>query len=95
MALPKTVNMFDNFKSDYDIEALFLNSQLFPVADVADNIGRGSDIQTGIMAIAFFFKYPATQPSPGPISRIFDVMDRFFRKKSIFFILAILLSRGI
>ena len=95
MALPKTVNMFDNFKSDYDIEALFLNAQLFPVADVADNIGRGSDIQTGIMAIAFFFKYPATQPSPGPISRIFDGKDRFFRKKSIFLILAILLSRGI
>ncbi len=95
MALPKTVDMFDNFKSYYDIEALLLNTQLFPVADVTNNIGRGSDIQTGIIAIAFFFKYPATQPSPEPISRIFDVGGRFFRKKSIFFIRAILLNRGI
>ncbi len=95
MALPKTVDMFDNFKSDDDVEALLLNTQLFPVTDVTNNVGRGNDIQTGIIAIAFFFKYSETQPSPEPISRIFDVMGRFLKKKSIFFLRAMLLNRGI
>ncbi len=95
MAFLNTVNVLDNFKSDYDIEALLLNVQLFPVADVTNNIGRGNDIQAGIIAIAFFFKYPATQPSPEPISRIFNVTGRLFKKKSIFFFRAILLNRGI
>lgn len=95
MAFLNTVNVFDNFKSDYDIEALLLNAQLFPISDVTNNIGRGNDIQTGIIAIAFFFKYPATQPSPEPISRICDVTGKLFKKKSIFFFRAILLNRGI